>query len=185
MDEQVRPVYTHRTFRGHNAGSGEPFDGRRDGQRPWDGHRPKRRSCSGRYRVLSDNTFEAFDNFSKIVGRYTLKFGGDFRYLQLNPRNIWGGGMGQYSFWGGETGNDFADYLLGAPDSFVQASFQHLDARAHYFGAYAQDSFKVRPNVTFNYGVRWEILQPWYDEYDHLLEFIPGEQSQVYPDAPW
>ncbi len=42
--------------------------------------------------------------------------------------------MGRYSFDGSETGFDFADYLIGAPVNFTQASQQLLDSRNKYFG---------------------------------------------------
>ncbi len=54
------------------------------------------------------------DGFSKVVGRHTLKFGGEFRYLQVNERNL-ASQDGAFVFDGTVTGVDFADYLLGAP----------------------------------------------------------------------
>ncbi len=68
-----------------------------------------------------NNTYQITDNFSKIVGKHTLKFGGDIRYIQVNERNTYTSN-GWFEFDGGETGNDFADYLLGAPDLFNQTS---------------------------------------------------------------
>ena len=83
---------------------------------------------------------------------------------------------------GNETGNDFADYLIGAPDLFIQASDQFLDSRTKYGAAYAQDSYKARSNLTLNYGLRWEVSQPFYDR--KLYTLIWGLQSKVYPNAP-
>src|SRR2546428_1791295 len=61
-----------------------------------------------------NNTFQALDSFSKIAGRHTLKMGGEVRYIQINERNTYAQN-GFFSFDGSETGNDFADYLIGAP----------------------------------------------------------------------
>jgi hypothetical protein len=130
-----------------------------------------------------NNTFQGLDNFSKIVGKHTMKFGGEFRYLQINERNVCAPN-GNFTFSGSETGNDFADFLLGAPDSFVQCSNQYLDSRTKYGGAYAQDTYKLKPNFTLNYGLRWEFSQPFYDTQGKIQAFVPGEQSHVYPDAP-
>src|SRR3989442_5979482 len=91
-----------------------------------------------------------------------LKFGADFRYYQVNARNF-SSGNGLFQFDGSETGNDFADFLLGAPSYFEQSSLQLLDSRTRYFGIFAQDTFKIRPNVTLNYGLRSELSQPFYD----------------------
>lgn len=130
-----------------------------------------------------NNSYQITDNFTKVKGKHTLKFGGDVRYIQINERNTYTPN-GWFEFDGGETGNDFADYLLGAPDFFNQTSLQFLDSRTKYFGLYAQDAFKATPNLTINYGLRWDVSQPFYDTKDRLQTFVPGKQSKIYPDAP-
>jgi hypothetical protein len=133
-----------------------------------------------------DNTWMLSDGFSKIVGDHTLKFGGEFRYLQINERNVCAPN-GDFTFDGTVTGVDFADYLLGAPtgtNGYNQCSMQFLDSRTRYGGAYAQDSWKVRPNLTLNLGVRWEASMPWYDTQGKIETIVPGEQSTQFPTAP-
>jgi Carboxypeptidase regulatory-like domain len=130
-----------------------------------------------------NNNFQALDNFSKTTGRHTLKMGGEFRYIQINERNTYAQN-GYFGFDGNETGNDFADYLIGAPDGFIQSSRQFLDSRTKYFAAFGQDTFKIKPNLTLNYGLRWEVSQPFYDTQGKIQAFVPGLQSQVYPDTP-
>jgi len=129
------------------------------------------------------HTYQLGDNFSKVYGRHTLRFGADFRYFQLNRRD--GGALlGQFNFNGAETGYDVADYLLGATTSFTQASLQFIDSRSKYGSAYAQDSVRLRPNLMLNFGLRWEMNQPWYDTQDKILTMIPGRQSTQFPNAP-
>jgi len=130
-----------------------------------------------------NNSFQFIDNFSKVIGKHTLKFGGDIRYIQINERNTYTSN-GWFEFDGGETGNDFADYLLGAPDLFNQTSPQLLDSRTKYFGLYGQDTYRVTSDLTLNYGLRWEVSQPFYDTKDRIQTFVPGVQSRVYPDSP-
>ena len=130
-----------------------------------------------------NNTYQITDNFSKIIGKHTLKFGGDIRYIQVNERNTYTSN-GWFEFDGGETGNDFADYLLGAPDLFNQTSPQLLDSRTKYFGLYAQDTYRVSNDLTLNYGLRWDVSQPFYDTKNRIQTYIGGVQSQVYPDSP-
>jgi Carboxypeptidase regulatory-like domain len=130
-----------------------------------------------------NNTYQIIDNFTKIIGTHTLQFGGDFHYDQINERN-YDDANGAYTFGGGETGLDFADYLIGAPDNFTQASQQLLDSRDKYFGVYAQDGWRIRQTLTINYGLRYEIMTPWYDTQNKLETVIPGEQSQTFPTAP-
>ncbi len=130
-----------------------------------------------------NNTYQITDSFSKVLGKHTLKFGGDVRYIQVNERNTYTSN-GWFEFDGGETGNDFADYLLGAPDVFNQTSHQLLDSRTKYFALYAQDAYKVRSDLTVNYGLRWDVSQPFYDTQNRIQTFVPGVQSKIYPDSP-
>jgi hypothetical protein len=131
----------------------------------------------------ANNTFQWQDNFSKIIGTHSIKFGGQFHYDQINERNFFGEN-GAFTFDGTETGVDFVDFLLGAPASLTQASKQVLDSRSKYAGLYAQDSWRVTSNLTFNYGLRWEFSQPWYDTQGKTETIIPGEQSVLFPGAP-
>jgi hypothetical protein len=130
-----------------------------------------------------NNTFQLIDNFTKVIGTHTLQFGADVHYDQINERNF-DDANGAYTFDGSETGLDFADYLIGAPVNFTQASQQLLDSRDKYFGAYFEDSWRARPTVTINYGLRYEIMTPWWDTRNKLETVIAGEQSQVFPTAP-
>jgi hypothetical protein len=130
-----------------------------------------------------NNTFQWIDNFTKIVGSHTLQFGASYHYDQINERNYYGEN-GSFGFNGQETGNDFADFLIGAPVNFIQASLQLLDSRSNYVGAYAQDSWRATSNLTLNMGLRYEISTPWYDTQNKLEAIIPGVQSVLFPGAP-
>ena len=130
-----------------------------------------------------NNTFQWQDNYTKIIGTHSLKFGGQFHYDQINDRNFFGEN-GDFTFDGSESGSDVVDFFLGAPAQFIQASEQILDSRTKYMGLYGQDSWRVTPNLTFNYGLRWEFSQPWYDTGNKIETLVPGEQSVVFPGAP-
>lgn len=130
-----------------------------------------------------DNTYMISDGFSKVIGTHSLKFGGEFRYLQINERNTCAPN-GDFTFNGTETGIDFADFLIGAPTSYNQCSQQFLDSRSRYGAAYVQDSWKARPNLTLNLGLRWEVSMPWYDTQGKIETIVPGEQSTQFPTAP-
>ena len=130
-----------------------------------------------------NNTFQWLNNYMRVIGTHTLQVGVSYHYDQINERNYYAPN-GQFTFDGQETGLDFADYLLGAPSQFIQASRQVLDSRSHYVGAFAQDSWRALPTLTFNYGLRYEVTTPWYDTQNKIQTIIPGEQSQVFPGAP-
>ncbi len=130
-----------------------------------------------------NNTWHVSDGYSMAKGRHTFKFGGEFRYLQINERNVCSPN-GAFTFDGSITGNDFADFLLGAVQNYNQCSQQFLDSRTRYGGAYAEDTFKLKPNVTLNLGVRWDVSMPWYDTQGKIETIVPGLQSTQFPTAP-
>jgi hypothetical protein len=130
-----------------------------------------------------NNSFQWLDNFSRVMGRHSLKFGGQFHYDQINERNL-AAENGQYGFTGAETGIDFADFLLGAPNNLTQASPQILDSRSKYYALYGQDSWRATANLVLNYGLRWEASSPWYDTQNKIETIIPGKQSVKFPGAP-
>jgi hypothetical protein len=130
-----------------------------------------------------NNSYQVLDNFTRVVGTHSFQFGGQFHYDQINERNL-AAENGQYSFTGNETGIDFADFLIGAPNNLIQASPQILDSRSKYYALYAQDSWRATSNLVLNYGLRWEASMPWYDTQNKIETIIPGEQSVVFPGAP-
>jgi hypothetical protein len=130
-----------------------------------------------------NNTYAISDGFSKIVGSHSMKFGGEFRYIQINERNTCAPN-GDFTFNGTETGSDFADFLIGAPTNYNQCSQQFLDSRTRYGALYFQDAYKAKPNLTFNLGLRWEVSMPWYDTQGKIETIVPGLQSTQFPTAP-
>jgi hypothetical protein len=56
--------------------------------------------------------------------------------------------------------------------------------RNRYFGLYAQDSWRVRNDLTINAGLRWDVIMPWWEKFNQLQTYIPGAQSTLYPGAP-
>jgi len=130
-----------------------------------------------------NNTFQWMDDFSKVIGTHTLKFGSEFHYDQINV-NPNANYNGSFMFLGSETGVDFADFLLGIASSYSQADAQSFYNRDKYTGLYGQDSWRARPNLTLNYGLRWDLISPWYEKYNQLQTLALGEPSRVYPGAP-
>jgi len=130
-----------------------------------------------------NNTYQWLDNFSKVIGNHTIKIGGEFHFDQVNTFPI-AQFNGNFLFFGSETGSDFADFLLGVPSQYNQSQLQPFYGRNKYVGLYAQDSWRLRPNLTLNYGLRWDRIEPWYEKYNQLAVLEPGKQSVVFPGAP-
>ena len=131
----------------------------------------------------ANNTFQWIDNFSKVIGRHTVKLGGGFHYDQVNVNPI-AQFNGSFLFTGSETGVDFADFLLGIPSQYNQSQLNPFYGRNKYVGIFAQDSWHARSNLTLNYGVRWDRIEPWYEKYNQISTTEPGKQSVVFPGAP-
>ena len=130
-----------------------------------------------------NNTYQISDGFSRVWGRHTIRVGAEFHYDQVNANPI-AQFNGNFSFTGSETGSDFADYLIGAPSQYNQSQLNFFYSRNKYAGAYAQDSWRVTPNLTLNYGLRWDRIEPWYEKYNQISTFAPGQQSIAFPGAP-
>ena len=130
-----------------------------------------------------NNTYQLREGFSKVWGTHTVKVGGDFHYDQVNTNPI-AQLNGSFTFFGSETGVDFADFLLGIPSQYNQSQLQAFYGRNKYIGLYAEDSWRLRKNLTLNYGLRWDRVEPWYEQHNQIATFAPGRQSVVFPGAP-
>jgi hypothetical protein len=130
-----------------------------------------------------NNTFQWIDNFSKVAGRHTMKLGVEFHYDQINTNPI-AQFNGNFLFTGSETGSDFADFLLGVPSQYNQSQLQAFYGRNKYWGLYGEDSWRVRSNLTLNYGLRWDRIEPWYEKNNGISTFEPGRTSVAFPGAP-
>ena len=133
---------------------------------------------------VKENIFEVLDNFSRVFGKHTVSFGGNYHYAQLQEilTNV---EDGLFQFYGSETGIDFADFLLGAPTDFIQGQAFPSNGRDQYLGFYGQDSWRINPQLVFNYGLRWEFNTPWWEEHSQSFEaIVPGEQSVEFPNSP-
>jgi hypothetical protein len=133
------------------------------------------------------NSFQWADNLTKVSGSHTFKFGADVRRQRFD-QFLYFNVNGSFSYFGGGpndvgAGNLYPNYLLGLPDSFGQGSGQIERVRNTGLYLFAQDSWKIKPNITLNYGLRWELNTPLADITHHVQTFRPGQVSTVYPCA--
>jgi hypothetical protein len=129
-----------------------------------------------------NNTIYVSNTVSKVIGAHTLRLGGQFHYDQVNedPNATFNG---TFNIDGTETGNAFADFLLGFPSNFTQTSGAHFYLRNRYGAAFAEDSWRVTSNLTLNAGLRWDLIMAWWEKYNQIQTIVPGEQSVLYPNA--
>lgn len=138
---------------------------------------------------ITENIYQALDNYSKVYGKHTLKFGAQYHFNQLEE-NLFNVANGNFFFGSNfsgqpsETGSDIVDFLLGAPTQYVQGQSYPSYGRNFYFGMFGQDSWRIKSNLTFNYGLRYDVSAPWHEKYNEIQTLIPGEQSLVFPGSP-
>jgi Carboxypeptidase regulatory-like domain len=130
-----------------------------------------------------NNTYFVSEGLSRVVGSHTLKVGGQFHYDEVNehPNATFNG---TFNINGTETGDPYADLLLGTPSNFTQSSGQPFYLRTRYLGLYGQDSWRVRSDLTINAGLRWDVIMPWWEKYNQLQTWVDGKQSTLFPGAP-
>lgn len=122
---------------------------------------------------IFQNQHEGSSIYHWVHQRHTLAFGGIFDYTQLNVEN-------RENQVASLTFNDFADFLTGTLGS-DHSDGQFLDGetnrhfRSKSAGLFAQDDWKVRPNLTINLGVRWDWDGPLYEQNGLLSNFYPSD----------
>ena len=131
------------------------------------------------------NTFQWSDNITKVIGNHTAKFGADVRRQRFD-QTLYFNVNGSIYFFGGTSNDVIGDnlipnYLLGFPDQYQQGSAQTENVRSTALYLFAQDSWKIKPNITLNYGLRWELNTPLTDISQRVQTFRPGQNTQIYP----
>ena len=136
------------------------------------------------------NTFQWKDTFTKTAGKHTIKFGGDIHhqrfdqllYFEINGYyQYFSGGADDVNLVVNGASNSYPDFLLGLPGAYNQGAAQHEDLRNNGIYFFGQDSYKLKPNLTLNYGLRWELNSPYVDTGNRLQTFRPGYASTEYP----
>jgi hypothetical protein len=115
-----------------------------------------------------------YDNISKVAGTHTMKFGfyWDSNGNQQSSGNPLNGTYDFETYGPTTTGNVWADFLLGRADSYQQANAIPVDnLRFHQYSLYGQDSWKVSKRLTVNYGIRFDHIGQWYDNYGGIAIF--------------
>jgi hypothetical protein len=131
------------------------------------------------------NSFQWSDSFTRVAGKHTLKFGVDLRRQRFDQELFFevNGGFTYSGLGANDTvGSDlYGNYFLGLPDTYGQGSAQRENVRDTGLYLFAQDSWKIKPNLTLNYGLRWELDTPLVDIGRRVQTFRPGQQDTIFP----
>jgi Carboxypeptidase regulatory-like domain len=123
------------------------------------------------------------DSITKTIGNHLLSGGVDAYHQLAHEVSSWPSYPGVY-FSGYATGFGLADFLLGDVSTFQQGGGEVNVEQGWLLGAYAQDQYHVRQSLTVTAGVRWEPTLPAVIDGGHGAAFVPGQQSQRFPNAP-
>ncbi len=148
-------------------------------------------SCGSQtsFQCLGDNSaskdpsqsYQLFGDVVKVLGKHTLKFGGDARQYRLNTY-ITGNSAGSYTFgnaWVRQASNsssttvvgqDFASFMLGLPtagqfDIQSQGSYS-----SYYYAGFVQDDWRVSKTLTLNLGLRFDHDTPYSETYGRTVD---------------
>lgn len=141
--------------------------------------------------INADNIFDWVNNWTKVSGSHTFKWGADIRRLRADRLQIQGvsgfGPRGRFSFNSGVTlkqgapsqsntfANAFASFLLGLPDQLGRAIFTTTPTnRTTHLFFFGQDTWQVNKKLTLNLGLRYEIYTP-------ITSRLPGGQGNYDP----
>lgn len=135
---------------------------------------------------INDRIFQAVNNFSWVLGKHSLRMGGEYRYDEFPqlgnefPR-------GQFFFTGQFTnriaatsqtgGYSGADFLMGdMNNSIIAVALASADFSNNEWAAYIDDTWRIHPHLTVSLGLRWEVAQPMKD--------ASGNEVSVQMNAP-
>lgn len=130
----------------------------------------------------TEQTIQFIDQTTYQKGAHTIKAGIEYRPMQAeqyyNPT------FGTYSFTGAYTNFAYADFLLGLPQTTGYTYTRPPEyARLWYLNAFVQDDWRIKPNLTLFYGLRYEYNSPAVDKNNVIASFNPATGAIVVPTA--
>lgn len=136
-------------------------------------------------RNSTQRTFEVRDGMTWARGAHVIKVGGELQHTGIDMFQA----IAPNAFFvfasTFPTNNAVANLLLGAPVTFYQGWGDFNRGLSVWGGGlYVQDEWRARRNLTLNYGLRYERINPITEIQDRMNGFLPGMQSTVQPHAP-
>jgi hypothetical protein len=131
-------------------------------------------ATNGRAQPYTPYTVSFIDSVSWTRGNHNVKFGGELRLIRM-----WTDRVGGTTYTWSSINNFLANSLqstqflgdVSAPSPFFNGSSGQVQPRQSYYIAYGQDEWKLRPNLTLNYGLRYEYYTPLDEKDDRQIFF--------------
>lgn len=134
--------------------------------------------------ILKEFTYAPSDVFTMIRGKHVLRFGGEF-LMYINNATTWGSlNSGTMNFGGNNTytqqyagdtatGAGYADFLVGDTGYWGAGVYPEFGGRYKTPQFFVQDDYKVKPNLTLNIGLRYEVQDGWNEVKQNMASFDP------------
>ncbi len=135
------------------------------------------------------NVYGIRDVLSTTRGRHSLYLGGeaglekDFQLTSLNNYGTFTFSSANAGTASARTTNGLSDFLAGIPASMGQDTGLYANANWYSYGLFAQDDWRIRPNLTLNLGLRYDWQQAPTDPQHMQSNFTPGVQSHAFPNV--
>jgi hypothetical protein len=122
--------------------------------------------------------------FTQQRGPHELSFGGDLFHIGAPQRLAYQNG-GNFDFTNQLSGNNMTDFLLGDVTTFGQNAPTAYEYQGYNGDVFVRDNWRVRRNLTFNLGLRWDPYFPYGEAHNILTCWVPGKgPSKKFPNAP-
>ncbi len=146
-----------------------------------------------------ENHYVVQDSLVWVRNNHIFKFGGTYQSSQDNRANPASGTSATFAFANNQTagfsptgtlltttGNAFASYLLGAPDSasIVNNTVVETGSRFSNFSLFVQDDWKVNSKLTLNLGVRWDVYRPFREHHNRYSFMDPNLANPAANNIP-
>ena len=150
---------------------------------------------TSQYAGLPRETWDLSEDATLIKAKHEFSFGGEYRRLHYAEVN-YAGQSGVYvypgvtssilaGFFGQSLTNaGIADYILGSPIQFIQQDGFFIGANQNVMGFYAEDKYRVTPNLNITGGLRYDPFLPIVTTNSKMTCWDPGQQSTVFTNAP-
>lgn len=129
------------------------------------------------------STWGLSDQIIKTMKKHTLSAGVDV-HKQFAQENTDYPTTPIITFDGAYTGFGLADFLMGYVSTYEQGAGEIASVKGWQFGFFAQDQYRVAPNLTLTVGLRWDPNFPPASTGGRGAALHPGQQSLKYPNAP-
>ncbi|MBT9330114.1 TonB-dependent receptor [Paracidobacterium acidisoli] len=132
-----------------------------------------------------NGTYQGADTLTWTTGRHTIKLGGMYRWVFLLSSASSFAPNGQFNFDGHYTahytdgvadpgtGNPYADFLLDLPQVAQISAIHTNDYQRRAYSLFGEDSYKLSPKLTVNFGLRWDYVTPVWEAHNHGTALNP------------